>query len=189
MKDYFNKSEIFDCDCYVADYTEATDSQKGVEISTSPFSDIPFFHLRKATHGNIIYLAVNFEKYPNFIKGIQNCECAFSAISDCRKPWLLLLETKYCAPENTENHAFKAYSQMYDTLSRLESEKLVDKSQRNIYFVYSVPGHDECTPFGAFTINQNDTLKILEEQNIQLLGYNTILIATPEYLFAPKVMV
>lgn len=189
MRNYFNKSAILDCDCFVADYTEATDSRKGVEISTSPFTDIPFFHLKKISHGNILYLAVNFEEYPTFIKGIRNCECAFSSISDCRRPWLLMLETKYCAPENTENHAFKAYSQMHETLSKLESEKLLNRQERNVYFVYSVPGHDECIPFGAFTISQNDTLKAFEQQNIQLLGYNTMLIATPEYLFAPKVKV
>ncbi len=189
MKEYFSKSPIFDGDCYVADFTDATESRRGVEISTNPFDDFPQFHLKKAGSGNISYLAVNFEKYPTFIQGIENCECAFSAISDCRRPWLLMLETKYCTADNIEGYTYKAYSQMYSTFSKLTSLNLVKPDERNIYFVYSVPGHSDKAPFGAFTISQNATLEKMESEGIHLLGNNTMLIATPEYLFSPRLRI
>lgn len=160
-----------------------------VEISATPFQDIKFFHLEKFGRGKIRYLAVNFEQYPAFIKGIENCECCFSAFAECNKTWLLMLETKYCKPENVEGHAFKAYSQMNETLSKMETLHLVDRTQRNVYFAYSVPEHDDLIPFGAFTITQNEILQKLERSGIHLLGNNRLLITTPQYLFEPQIHV
>lgn len=184
MRSYFNRSPIFDCDCFVADYTNMTDSQVGVKISTEPFSDIPYFHLKKRSqHQHLPYLAVNLEDYPQFIENTQNCECVFSAVREEGKKWLLLLETKYCAPDNIEMHAFKAYAQMSATLSKLEKLELAGRSRQRVYFAYSVPGQDEKSPFGSFAISQNETLKSLQEEGIHLLPYNTVVVATPEYLF------
>lgn len=75
---------------------------------------------------------------------------------------------------------------MKDTLDRLTSLDLIDPNKRRLYFVYSIPEHEAKEPFGAFTLSQNDTLKTYEESGIKLLGNNTMLIATPSYLFEQK---
>lgn len=186
MKAYFNLSHEIDCDCYVADYTESTNSRKGVVIALEPFSDIEYFHLKKRNKDQRMpYLPINLEEYPNFIVGTQNCECIFDSTKEDGRSWILFLETKYCAPENIERYAFKAHEQMYMTLQKLESMNLIDRSRKRIYFAYSVPGHDDMSPFGSFTISQNEILQELEKQGIRLLPYNTVIIATPEYLFNP----
>lgn len=189
LEEYFyakDKRIHYSGDCYVADYTEKTNSRKGVEISVEPFRDIDYFHLKKANKANINYLGINFEKYPHFIKGIENCECMFHAISDTGRPWTMFLELKYCEDTNIDNYAFKAYSQMKGTMDKLTNMKLIDPSVRRIYFVYSVPEHEEQIPFGAFVRTQNDTLRTYEESGIHLLGNNTMLIATPSFLFEPR---
>lgn len=186
MENYFKNSLVLDSDCYVADYTKSTGSRKGVVISLVPFPDIAYFHLKKRNKGQSIpYIAVNLEEYCDFIAGAENCECLFSSLRDEGRSWILFLETKYCGPDNIERYTFKAHSQMKETLCKLESMGLVDRSKKRIYFAYSVPGHDERSPFGSFTFSQNETLQKLEDENIRLLPYNTVVIATPEYLFQP----
>lgn len=186
MERYFSNSQIFDSDCYVADYTNATDSQEGVVISSEPFEDIPFFHLKVRKKKEIKYIAVNLEKYPAFISGIDNCECVFSPLSHYNRPWTLLLETKYCQPDNIEGYTFKAFSQMNETYERLIDKGLVKRDRGNVYFTFSVPGHSDYRPFGAFTLSQNDTLREIQERGIHFLGENTLLVATASHILVPK---
>jgi len=183
---YFAKSRRFAGDCYVADYTNMTGSKPGVVLSEQPLDDIAFFHLKKSTSANIEYIGVNFEEHPAFIKGIENCECMFMAVSNVKKPWLLMLELKYCSDDNIEDYAFKAYSQMKTTLDKIDNLYLIDSKKFNRYFVYSVPEHGDKSPFGAFTRTQNDTLRELEDKDLHLLGNNKMLIATPAHLLEPK---
>lgn len=75
---------------------------------------------------------------------------------------------------------------MKETLDKLVYVGAINQAERRIYFVYSVPEHGDMIPFGAFTRNQNDTLSSYENDGIQLLGNNTMLIATPNYLFELK---
>lgn len=181
------KPIVFDGDCYVADYTHDSENERGVEISAQPFDDITSFHLKKKGPGNILYQAVNLEKYPVFISGIDNCECIFNALSECRRPWLMFLETKYVEkPENIDNYPVKAYTQMAETLGRLVEFGLVKAEERRIYFVYSSPPYSDYQPFGEFALSQNDYLKELEQKGIVLLGYNEMLILTPQYLRIPE---
>lgn len=188
MLTLFDKSDILDCDCYVADYTESSNNKKKVEISTKPFDDIAYFHFQKRRQSDKIpYIAVNLEKYPAFIEGIENCECMFKALGKDENTWMMFLELKYCKDENIEDYSFKAYSQMNATLSKLEKMGFADRKRNNVYFVYSVPKHQEKQPFGAWTISQNNTLKEMESSGIHMLGYCKILIATPHFLFPPKI--
>lgn len=181
------KPVIFEGDCYVADYTHDSKNEKGVVISETPFDDITYFQLRKVGRGKIVYQAINLENFSAFIKGIDNCECIFNALSECRRPWLMFLETKYVEkPENIDNYPVKAYTQMAETLGKLEEIGLVKPEERRIYFVYSSPPYSSYQPFGEFAISQNDYLKTLEEKGIILLGYNEMLILTPQYLRIPE---
>ena len=184
----FPDSMILDGNCYVADYTNATENKRGVEISTVPFKDINYFSLIKKGKGNIPYQAINLELYPAFIKGIDNCECIFNSLSAKNRSWLLFLETKYCQkPENIDNYPVKAYTQMTETLDKLIGLGKVNENSRRIYFVYSVPPFPKFEPFGAFAITQNEMLQCLEKRGIVLMGYNSMLIHTPQYLYAPKI--
>lgn len=67
LHELFSGIRTFNGDCYVADYTNVSDSHRGVEISEEPFDDISYFHLKKQTAANISYVGVNFELYPGFI--------------------------------------------------------------------------------------------------------------------------
>lgn len=183
----FSTSLIIDGNCYVADYTDITAGRRGVEVSITPFEDITYFSLIKKGSGNIPYQAVNLEQYPAFIKGIDNCECVFNSLSNNGRPWLLFLETKYChKAENIDNYPVKAYNQMAETLDKLISQGVIKENNRRIYFVYSVPPFPKYEPFGAFAITQSNMLQSLEQRGIILMGYNSMMIHTPQYLYAPK---
>lgn len=186
MKNYFKKGIYFSSDCYVADYTNQSDSKVGVMFSESPFEDIPYFHLKKNTSANVKYFAVNFEEYPDFIGDIENCECCFDSISDHGKPWILFLETKYCKPDNIEGYGLKAYGQMYATYHKLAELNVIAPESRSVYFNYSSPGNDDFVPFRAFSFSQDSILKKIEDEKIHMIGFNKLLIATPYHIFVPK---
>lgn len=188
MLKVFDKSLRLDCDCFVADYSELTNNERKVVISTVPFDDIAFFHLHKSSKAaKMPYLAVNLEQYPQFIKGIQNCECVFKSLTPDKNAWVMLLELKYCKEDKTELYSHKAFMQMHETLLKLEKLGCADRKVNNVYLVYSSPENFERQPFGAWTISQNDTLKEIESTGVHLLGYCKILIGTPHYLFPPKI--
>lgn len=186
LKEYFDKSRTFDCDCYVADFTEQTNNRRGVEISSIPFEDIDYFHLKKKHQNQSTpYLAINLEEYPAFVKGKENCECVFVSTSQKAKPWSLFLETKYChAPENIEEYQSKTILQMDATLKNLEENGLMNGEDFNIYFAYSVPTQSESEPFYPFSFKMDFILE-LQAKGIKFYGYNTVLIATPQYLQIP----
>lgn len=187
MLEFFKEAEIFTGDCYVADYTDQTDSKRGVEFSTSPFRKIDYFHLQKHSGHSIRYQAINIENYDKFFSDSDNCECVFNSMSDWDKPWLLFLETKYChKPENIDNYTFKAYTQMYNTMTRIKDLTGMNPKERKVYFVYSVPTCSEYEPFGEFTLNQNDTLRGYDEEGIIMMGYNKVLIMSPTRLRRPR---
>ena len=200
LKEYFHDIMELDSDCYVADFTEYTKlsgTKRGVEISVIPFSamrkllpkglpeDFSYFHLKKSSHGNIRYIAINLEANPHFTKNVNNCECLFESMADCRLPWLMFLEMKYCAEKNTDNWTNKACRQMKETYEKLERESLLIPNTRRVYFVYSAPMNRN-EPFGSFETTQSDVLSFLENKHIHPLGYNTVLIATASRLQPPK---
>lgn len=182
----FNKSEILDCDCYVADYTNQEHNKKGVEISLSPFDDIEYFHLKKKNKTqHSPYLAVNLEHYPALTKGVKNCECIFYSLTDRKKSWVLFLETKYCEnPENIVSYQAQTVRQMSATLNRLEELGLMKRDEHRLYFAYSVPTQSEIEPFYPFAF-ELDFIYELKKQGINFYGYNTVLIATSTILQVP----
>lgn len=201
LKDYFRNVMELESDCYVADFTEYTKNsqcKRGVEISLVPFNENPkllpkdlpadfsYFHLKKSYRGNIRYIAVNLEENADFSKeGENNCECLFESLAECKKPWLMFLEMKYCAEKNTDNWTNKACKQMKETYEKLERESLLIPESRNVYFVYSVPRNPN-EPFGAFETTQSDVLEFIDKKKIHCLGYNTLLIATASHIHPPK---
>lgn len=201
LSEYFKNAIEMDSDCYVADFTEYTKRspvKRGVEISKVPFKDIPkllpkglpdnfnYFHLKKSAHGNIRYIAINLEECRFFIKGgINNCECLFESLAECKKPWLMFLEMKYCAEKNTDNWTNKACRQMKETYEKLEKESLLLPDARRVYFVYSSPLNSK-EPFASFETTQDEVISFIKEKNIHPLGYNTLLIATASRLQPPK---
>ena len=70
----FSKEES----AFAMDYTNQTDSYRGVDISNAPPTDINYFHLEN--RGKIEFWGVNFEKCGSlFEKKEENFECMFVA--------------------------------------------------------------------------------------------------------------
>lgn len=70
MRDYFNPYQIYESDCFVADYSLYTDGEIGVVISPQPFDDIKYFRLQRGRTATP-FGAINLEEHPEFIKGIS----------------------------------------------------------------------------------------------------------------------
>ncbi len=183
MRNFFNTFHTFESDCYVADYTKVTEGKKGVEFSTEPFEDISYFKLQKLrTASN--YRGINLEKYPAFIQGISNCECFFIPEVEVEKNWILFLELKYCDKENIENYGLTVVQQMAAVLEKMNDNSLIDITKYTVYFNFSSP--DNRPPFTNFMLSCDTALKIKDKYQVKFLGFNHLLIATPQYIQVPK---
>lgn len=183
MRNFFKPSEIFEDSCFVADYSKKTDSRVGVILSREPFEDIKYFHLQKGRNATP-FRGVNLEKHTSFIKGISNCECFFFPDKESEHNWILFLEMKYCEAENLENYGLEVVKQMGTVFQKLIDLNLIDKNRYNVYFNFASPDNE--APFTNFMLSCDTALKFKERFNAKFLGYNHLLIATPQYIQVPK---
>lgn len=183
MRHFFKTFEVFESDCYVADYTKASNGERGVEFSTTPFEDIRCFRLQKSPSASD-FRGINLEKYPSFINGISNCECFFIPETESTTNWILFLEMKYCNKENIANYGLTVVQQMVAVLEKMIQNSLIDCNRYNIYFNFSSPDNE--SPFTNFMLSCDTAVRIKDKYNVKFLGFNHLLIATPQYIQIPK---
>lgn len=174
IKKAFRKVLEFDTDVYVADYTNQTNSERGVVIANDAFIDIAYFHLH---NDNAVPLwVVNFEENAGFIpEGTGNCECMFR-VRNVEKGWWLLCELKYCQERNIETNADTAYHQLQDTWKLLVDRKVINKKRSKTFLNISVPDHSHRAPFISFVSTQDEQIKWRKKNKIHLLGHNDVLV-------------
>lgn len=180
---------------YVADYTnynqEQTDNPapyKGVAITTIPSTIIPYFTLYN--RNNVNFEAINIECNPGLLKRsdgslASQCECIFYAIrNDHGKPWLMLLELKYCMPKNIINNVQDAIRQLKKTYKFLSEEKgVIISGEVKPYFVISTPDCESISPFDSNYLDQDELLSIKEEfDGAQVYHTNKVEILTARHL-------
>ena len=189
MNNVFPLAKVYNVDCYVADYTEQTKSQKGVEISVSKFEDIASFHLKNP---NLIeFWGINFEECDSFFKDsetgvkISQCECMFASKNAKKKGWICLVELKYCKEKNIGNNSEKAYDQLFTTLDFLKEKGVLCPKTHRIYLNYSVPDYSNKEPFAAFRYTPEELMNY-KKQGIQILGYNNVLIFNEGFIKVPE---
>lgn len=182
LKKVFNKVQEFSSDIYVADYTNQTNSEKGVYIQDAPFADIESFHLHN--EHKILLIAVNLEENNSiFSRGDENCECLIR-VKNCNKGWVLLCELKYCKEKNIVENTDKAYNQLRNTWEVLVNKKIITKKIKS-YFNISIPDYSNKAPFTSFSFSQNDKLEWMDDNKIKLLGYNDVLVINEGILNVP----
>ena len=181
----FNAVKVFDDDVYVADYTNQTLSKEGVRILEAEPSDINYFHL--VDKKRIEYWGVNFEENTKFFEqGINQCECMFASKNARNKRWVCLVELKYCLEKNVEINSENAFLQLRNTMSYLVGKDVIDLKHHRVYLNISIPDHSHKEPFLSFISTQDEVLTALEENRIQVLGYNEVLILNEGYLKVPR---
>jgi len=186
LSECFPNVEQFCTDVFVADYTQVTNNARKLEFFSAAPTDIQCFHLKNKKTAPILVYAISFEKNPSIFKGNKNCECLLTSEANDKKPWVLLLEMKYCLEKNIDENSEDAYIQLKRTYTLLEAKGIIDTNYMNVYLNISIPDHSQKEPFLSFANTQSDSLTAYKEQGIQILGRNTILIATPNYLFEQK---
>jgi len=180
---------------YVSDYTHYNEMHKatpapykGVAITTQPSSIISSFMLWNKN--KIAFDAVNIECNPGLLKRkdgslASQCECMFSAIRhDGGKPWMMLLELKYCLPKNRMDNVAYALGQLKKTYKFLRDEKLfLPPEGVKPYFVISTPDCEAIAPFEDCFLDQDELLSIKEDfDGAQVYHTNAIEILTAKHL-------
>lgn len=145
---------------------------------------IAYFKLSTAPKRSVEFWGVNFEQNPSVMGGVKQCEGMFTPVKG-DKPFVLLLEMKYCLPRNKDENSLDAFLQLKHTLRYLEDKKIVNRKEHRIYLNVSIPWSDQ-EPFDSFKYTQDDIIKTLENDNITILGYNSLLIHTETHIDVPK---
>lgn len=176
---------IISGDIYVADYTNQTNSARKLEILSTPPTDIAYFYLHNRQFIQIY--AVNFEKYPAYVNGNPMCECLFTPVSANNKPWVLLMEMKYCEYGNVDSNAMDAFLKLKHAYAYLNGVKnLIDPVKHRIYLAISIPDHSNLEPFNSFRTTQTEALDYYNNLGITVFARNNVLVATPNYLIEKK---
>ena len=195
----FSRYQVFEDEAYVVDYTNhPTGEHMALELLSEAPSvmvmhddksvPMPYFALTKhqASHGSRFY-GINFEENSSIFQGHKQCECMFTPVTG-HKPWVLLLEMKYCKPGNEPQNADEAFRQLVATLQYLESTERVNRREQKIYLNISMPWSDD-EPFTSFRDTLNDIAEALVKDKVMLFGYNRLLIHTESVIKAARVEV
>lgn len=187
LRKVFANVQEFEGDVFVADYTQQTNSARGVEIAGMPFGDIASFHLYN--DGHLPLWAVNFEANKAFVPdGVSNCECMMR-VKNVEKGWWLLCELKYCLDKNIGVNADTAYAQLVDTWQLLVDKKVINKRRSHAYLNISVPDYSNRAPFVSFYSTQDEQIRWRKQNKIHLLGHNDVLVINAGILNVPQVTV
>lgn len=183
IKDTFSTAQKYAGDVYVVDYTNSTNNLRGVEILQEVPNDISYFHLinKKSVH----YWGINLEKHKKFFDKQRQCECMFISSDSPRKPWVCLVELKYCLEKNIGTNADSAFEQLVATKNKLIDEKLISENSK-IYLNISIPEYSIKEPFTSFLTSPNEYLLSVKKDNVHILGYNSLLILNETYINVPK---
>lgn len=189
MDKVFAGCKVSKSDSFVVDYTNDVDknvAKRGVEITPeNPGYEHGAFHLIDGY--DVDYYTVNFEHTPAFFtdtdgKKLRNCECMFLSCYAKKKKWVLLLEMKYSKEKNIQDNAIEALDELEKTRDRLMEKGVLNHDEYRFYFDISFPEHTSREPFQSFLFSPNELLDYKEKQKVNLMGYNSVLVANGAYL-------
>lgn len=193
MNEMINKTfpnmPIHHSDLYVADYTQQTNSERGVEISEVAFADIESCHFKNPN--KIKFASINNEKHRNVFssddgKSVTQCDYMAVSLNAKKKGWICLVEFKYCMEKNVVDNAIGAYSQIRKTFDFLVSKSILNLDTHRIYFNVSIPDHSHKEPFSSFVFSQDEIIETKRKDKIHLLGYNELTIYNEGRLYFPN---
>lgn len=184
LHSFFNGVCEYQHDAFVADYTNQTQSARGVEIVEQAPQDIEFFHL--ANPRSIPFQGVNLERNNAFFEqGNSNCECLFKSIRGRKKNWLLLVELKYCkdVQRNLSDNMDAAYSQVLNTLDTLVVKKVVSPRRVRVFLNIAAPTAGKYRePFINFLTSQDEKIELAKKRKIIVFGSNEVCVLNEGYL-------
>jgi hypothetical protein len=153
---------------YLADYTNQTNSARGVEFfESTPPTDIDSFELK-----NDINLPIGYIDFDNtsFTRPdgspLSQCECVVFPKNSGVDSWIFFAELKYSRiPYNNNNNLRKAISQLYKTRTHYLNKGVFSKT--NIcYLLASLPMQAE--PFAQTIVSPADLQQLKRKHNVVL---------------------
>lgn len=176
LEKFYTSVFVTDYTHYNEDRTHAPAQWKGVVISIERSGVLASFLL--ANEVGVEFDAINLEHNPALLKRVDGslasqCECIFKAIRhDNQRPWMLLLEMKYCQEKNIKRNISDALEQLKKSYLFLRDEKhLMGIRTVKPYFVISTPENSPWDVSDASFFDQNDLLKIKREYDGAQLYY------------------
>lgn len=183
MERIFNKSRIYNSDCFVADYTRHCQKEEITPLRKVEISDIEpqidYFKLDNSFQ-HLPVLAVNVEHYPQYCEE-ENCEAVLICRSAVKKPWALFVELKYCDPQQTDQRTIeqsimrngkKAYGQVMRTIGNMA--QVINGTTHNLYANIVLLGLNAAEPYTIW-LTQDDLQQIKEDTGVTVYAYQTLM--------------
>lgn len=186
MNNFFSNRSEHSSHIYIADYTQQTQSERGVEISDDPFNDIQYCTFKNPR--NTTCWGINFERNSGVFRidgtsqSAPQCECMIASKNAQKKAWVCLMEMKYCLEKNVDSNSENAFNQLIACFNYLKGKGIIDLKRHRVYLNISIPDHSNKQPFNSFSFSQNRILELKKNERVQFLGYNEIKILNEAYL-------
>lgn len=167
-------------DLYIADYTQQTQSRRGVVIESTLPNDIYSFPIRNPNSVNICTVIFDGKSFVDGEDSLSQCECmGFANAEATNHPWVLLLELKYCTRKNAKSNIIGATKQVFKTLEHLKAANVISGKQR-CYLIVSLPNPSN-QPYDGWGLTQDEKTE-LKAQNIYFKATEKLVIVNEKMI-------
>lgn len=175
---------------YVADFSERTNKERGVEIHDDVPSDpnnglkkmdcLQLYNKQRMVVDFNIFDDHQFKNEVN--KDIEHCECCLFPTDNNDKSWLAFIEIKDCKPKNISVFKEKTKNQIISTVNLFRQNDII--AGHKIYGIISMPRRNKVS-FNDYILGDIVAQTALKKKyNILFCATNKIMIDN-EYLITP----
>ncbi len=170
---HIKRCKYSDKTLYLADYTNQTKNERGVEVFENiPPNDIDSFELKNDVGLVNGYICFDNTSFTCLSGTASQCECVVFPKESTADSWIFFAELKYSdRPNNNNKNLRKAICQLYKTRKYYFDKKIFSKTN-TCYLLASLPMQAE--PFAQFIVTQTDLLRLQGKHNVTLRLQNRV---------------
>jgi hypothetical protein len=167
---------------FVADFTDFSKSERGLEAHTIKPSDIESFVIENPASVTFLFAPFAANQLLNAEwKEIEHCECVFFPNDyEMDISWLLFLELKHSKAHKSGGHLQKAMGQLFSTLDYFRANAIISPT-KTVHLVVSIPNRYK-VPFENSLLTPAELKEIRKQHHAIVRGTNQVLIESNQKL-------
>lgn len=167
---------------YVADFTERTRSERGIEIhgslplTPSSDKDMDCFMLWNPKGMNVQYNIFDDHQFKTMDgRDVQHCECCLFPETGADDAWVTFLEIKDCKRSNIARYKEKAKEQIISSVNLFREKNIIPAVQK-VYGVVSFPRKGKLTFNQTIFEDYSEYKSLYKKHKIHFYATNEVVI-------------
>ncbi len=167
---------------YVADFTERTNSERGVEIweaqPTAPHSDkeMDCFVMHNPQRLEILYNVFDDHQFKTADgRDVQHCECCLFPKTEVGESWVTFLEIKDCKRSNIARYKDKAKEQIVSSVGIFRDRGIISSAQK-VFGVVSFPRKGKLTFNQTIFEDYSEYKRLYKKHKIHFYATNEVMV-------------